>query len=306
MLKRVFRYLLYLLGALVLAVAALVAYGYLNVHGRMDKTWAVSTPPLQIPHGDPAAIERGRYLATTVASCVDCHDADFGGKVFIDEGPIATLYGSNLTRGRGGVGTRHSDEDFVRALIHGVRADGKSVVYMPSQIYSWSAADTAAIVAFLRSLPPVDREHPAPRFGPLGVVLAAFGQVPLFPAEVIDHANVRFASADRPADPAKAGEQIVAQAGCRGCHGPSLEGGIGPPPGGANITPVGLDGWTETDFFRALREHKRPNGTIIAESMPLALGQMSDQDLSAIFAYLKTVPRAGQLTDSQKKTSRGD
>jgi cytochrome c553 len=301
MLRRLLRYLLYAIALIVLVAGGLVAYGYANVNSRADRTYAVTPPSLQIPHGDAAAIERGRYLATSVASCVDCHDSDFGGKVFIDVGPMATLYGSNLTRGRGGVGASQSDEDFVRALTHGVKPDGKSVVYMPSHIYTWSAADTAAIVAFLRSLPPVDREHPAPRYGPVGVVLTAFGQVELFPAEHIDHANFRFASADRPADPVKAGEQVVAQAGCRGCHGPSFEGGIGPPPGGANLTPVGIGSWTEADFLRALREHKRPNGTEIAESMPRAMGQMADADLTAIFAYLKTVPPTGKLTESQQR-----
>lgn len=301
MLKRLLRYVLYLLAALILVVAGLVAYGYVNVYSRMDRTYAVATPSVVIPHGDPAAIERGRYLATSVASCVDCHDKDFGGRVFIDEGPIATIYGTNLTRGTGGIGQQYADDDFVRALTHGVRKDGRSVVYMPTHIYKLSADDVGAMVAFIRSLPPVDRKPPAPRFGPLGVVLTAFGQVELFPAEHIDHAHFQFASGDRPADPARAGEQIVAQAGCRGCHGPALEGGIGPPPGGANITPVGLDGWSEADFFRAMREHKRPNGTEIAESMPRTLGQMSDADLSAVFAYLQTVPRVGTLTESQKR-----
>jgi cytochrome c553 len=303
MLKRLLRYLLYVFAALLLVVGGLVAYGYVNVYSRMDRTYAVQPPGVAIPHGDPVAIERGRYLVTHVASCVDCHDTDFGGRVFIDEGPMATLYGTNLTRGKGGIGQRYSDEDFVRALTHGVRQDGRSVVYMPTHIYKLSATDVGAIIAFLRSLPPVDREPPAPRFGPIGVVLTALGQVELFPAEHIDHASFQFESGDRPADPVRAGEQIVAQAGCRGCHGPSFEGGIGPPPGGANLTPVGLDGWTEADFFRALREHKRPNGTAIAESMPRAMGQMTDADLSAIFAYLKSLPRVGEKTESQKRTS---
>jgi cytochrome c553 len=299
MLRRLLRYFLYLLAALLLIVGGLVTYGYVNVYERMDRSYAVAAPRVAIPHGDADAIERGRYLATTVASCVDCHDKDFGGRVFIDAGPMATLYGTNLTRGRGGIGQRYADEDFVRALTHGVRQDGRSVVYMPSHLYKLSATDVGAIVAFLRSRPPVDREPPAPRFGPLGAVLAAFGQVELFPAEHIDHANFQFASADRPADPARAGEQIVAQAGCRGCHGPSFQGGLGPPPGGANLTPVGLGSWTEADFFRAMREHKRPNGTVIAESMPRSMGQMADADLAAVFAYLKTVPPAGNKTKSQ-------
>jgi cytochrome c553 len=304
--KRLLRYLLYAAAALLLAVAGLVAYGYLNLHNRADRAYAVTVPPVVVPHGDPAAIERGRYLATSVASCVDCHDKDFGGRVFMDVGPIATLHGTNLTRGKGGIGARYSDEDFVRVLAHGVRKDGRSAIYMPSQFYKLSEPDTGAIIAFIRSLPPVDREHPAPRYGPLGAVLTAFGEVELFPAEHIDHGNFRFASSDRPADPARAGAQIVATAGCRGCHGPAFEGGLGPPPGGANLTPVGLEGWTEADFFRALREHRRPDGTPIAETMPLTIGQMSDDDLRAMYAYLKTLPPAGEKSANQKGLAKAD
>jgi cytochrome c553 len=306
MAKRLLRYLLYSVAVILLAVAGLVAYGYLNLHSRMDRTYAVTVPPVVVPHGDAAAIERGRYLATSVASCVDCHDNDFGGRVFIDVGPMATIHGTNLTRGKGGIGASYTDDDLVRALAHGVRKDGRSVIYMPSHFYKLSEPDTGAIIAFIRSLPPVDREHPSPRYGPLGAVLTAFGQVELFPAEHIDHANFRLASSDRPADPVRAGEQIVATAGCRGCHGPSFEGGFGPPPGGANLTPVGLEGWTEADFFRALREHRRPDGSHIAETMPLAIGQMSDDDLRAMYAYLKTLPPLGAKTASQKGAAKAD
>jgi cytochrome c553 len=90
----------------------------------------------------------------------------------------------------------------------------------------------------------------------------------------------------------------VEAAGCRGCHGPELAGGGGPPPGTSNITPVGIGPWTERDFITAIREHKRPDGTPIGAVMPLAYGQMSDTDLQAIFAYLKSVPAKGSKMPS--------
>ena len=67
----------------------------------------------------------------------------------------------------------------------------------------------------------------------------------------------------------------------------------------ANITPVGIGDWSERDFVRALREHKRPNGSTISDAMPRAYGQMTDDDLEKIYAYLKTVPRKGEKTKSQ-------
>ena len=104
-------------------------------------------------------------------------------------------------------------------------------------------------------------------------------------------------------NPIAAGDYLVSSAGCRGCHGQDLVGGGGPPPGGGNITPVGIGDWTEADFKHALREGKRPNGTTLAPQMPRAFGAMSDEDLSKVFAYLKTVPAKGTKTKNQLKTS---
>ena len=84
---------------------------------------------------------------------------------------------------------------------------------------------------------------------------------------------------------------------CLGCHGANLSGGkiAGDPnmPLVANITPheSGLKGWTEADFFRALREGKRKDGSGILPQMPWqAYGQMSDVEIKALWAYLQTVP----------------
>ena len=60
----------------------------------------------------------------------------------------------------------------------------------------------------------------------------------------------------------------------------------------ANLTPheTGLKDWTEADFFRALREGKRKDGSAILAAMPWkAYGQMNDVEIKALWAYLRTV-----------------
>jgi hypothetical protein len=59
-----------------------------------------------------------------------------------------------------------------------------------------------------------------------------------------------------------------------------------------NITPEGIGSWTEQDFFKALREGIRPDGTPLdSTQMPVRLTrEMTDQETKAIFMYLKTVP----------------
>jgi mono/diheme cytochrome c family protein len=282
----------------VLVVAACVGYVYYASGREMARTYTVAVPSVTIPT-DAASIARGKYLAEKVSMCVECHGEDLGGKVMSDNFAFGRIASANLTKGQGGIGSTYSDEDFVRALTHGVRKDGHTVIFMPSQDYHFSEADLGAVIAYVKSVPAVDRVPPEKVIGPMARALSVFAGFPLTPASMIDHANVAFAKPHDPDNAISTGEYLVSSAGCRGCHGPDLVGGGGPPPGAANITPVGIGTWTEQDFFTALREHKRPNGTKIADEMPKAFGAMDDADLKKIFAYLKTVPAKGSKSKNQ-------
>jgi cytochrome c553 len=296
--KRVARFLLYTVLTVVALALTGLGYAYANTSWKLGKTYAVTPPRVTIALNDPAVIERGRYLVHRVSMCFECHGEDLGGKAMMESPIMARLYASNLTRGRGGLGATYSDEDFVRALTHGVRKDGHSVIFMPSHDYHFSAADIAGLVAYIRSLPPVDREIPAPSIGPMARVLAVFGGFPLLPAELIDHSAVALRPEADLSTPERAGQSLIAAGGCRGCHGPQLtgEGGMA---GAANLTPTGLTGWSNSDFTRALREGRRPNGTTLVPDMPRAFGAMSDEDIAKIFAYLKSLPPAGTKSKRQ-------
>jgi mono/diheme cytochrome c family protein len=301
--KRLLTWTLRLVTLLVLAVCGLVGYIYYASGRQLARTYTVSVPPLTIPT-DAASLARGKYLVEKVSMCVDCHAPDLGGQVMEDSFPMGRLVSANLTRGRGGIGATYSDEDLARALLHGVKKDGHSVIFMPSNDFRYNAADAAAVIAYLRSVPAVDRETPPMKIGPMARALGLFTAFPLLPATMIDHATVTFAAASpTTTDPVDAGRYLVASAGCYGCHGEQLKGGGGPPPGAANITPIGIGDWSEKDFFAALREHKRPNGTTIEEAMPRGYGQMADEDLRKIFTFLKSVPAAGEKSKNQLKAA---
>jgi cytochrome c553 len=291
--RRLLKFLLYALLALVAVVLAGLGYVYFASSRLLAKTYAVTPPPVAVAHGDPAVIEHGRYLAHKVSMCIECHGEDLGGKVYMDAMPVmARLWGTNLTRGRGGIGGTYTDADFVRALTHGVKKDGRAALFMPSQDYHFSEADLAGLIAYIRSLPPVDRETPPPAIGPMARILTLAGAFPLLPAEMIRHDAVTLAPPPDRTTPEKSGEYLISTGACRGCHGPALtgEGGM---PDAANLTPVGLAGWSAADFKRALRDGKRPNGTDIKPEMPRVFGTMSDEDLESLFAYLQSLPPAG-------------
>ena len=295
--KRVLRWIrrtIYVLaGLLVLALATL----YVLTEMKFRRHYDVTVQALTIP-ADEASLARGRYLVDNVMNCHDCHEKDLGGKLLFDGGILlARLSGPNLTRGKGGIASHYSDADWLRALKHGLRRDGSPLIVMPSQWFAQlPAPDMAAMIAYLKTLPPVDRELPSIRVGPMGRLLV-MSDPKLIPAQIIDHAKPLAGAA--PAELVARGEHLAGIAGCRACHNTDLTGGGGPPPGGANITPVGIGTWTKEDFFRTLRTGRTPDNRQLSESMPRTLGNMPDEDLDAIFAYLKTVPAKGEKRPSQ-------
>jgi mono/diheme cytochrome c family protein len=254
-----------------------------------------ASPP--IPR-DSASIAHGRHLSRAISKCVDCHGDDLGGQVVFDALPMARVVAPNLTSGRGGIAGNRTDDDFLRAIRHGIGPGGRALVLMPARNY-WHMGDddASALVAYLRTLPAVDRELPATSFGLVGRVLLLKGDLdPMFEAKDMDHTARRSPApaADTTAD---YGRYLAEIGGCTGCHGPTLSGGAVPgmPPEAkpaSNITPEGIGTWTEQDFFRAMREGVRPNGTPIdSTQMPVRLtGEMTDLETKAIYLYLKTVP----------------
>ena len=300
--RRLLKWILVVAGVVALAAVGLVAYVYLASNALMARTYTVDVPRVPIP-ADPTALARGKYLVEKVTACTECHGRDLGGKVVDDNVAMGRLVGANLTRGRGGLPADYADQDFVRALTHGVKRDGRSVVFMPVVDYRFTAEDLGAIVAYVKSVPPVDRTVPAMAPGPMARALGLFVGFPLASASMIDHGANRLAAVPDPANAVAIGKYLVESAGCYGCHTAQLTGGAGPPPGGANITPVGIGGWSERDFLVAIRTHRRPNGTAIDEAMPRTYGEMTDDDLRRIYAYLRTVPPAGAKTANQQKTA---
>ena len=286
----------YVAGGLVgvLAVAAGGVFGVSSV--RINKAYAIEQPPIAIPT-DSASVERGRHIATAITKCVDCHGANLGGKTFFDGQPVATLYSANLTRGQGGIGATYTDADWLRALKHGVRRDGKSVLFMPSQEFSQlSDEDLGALIAYLKQLPAVDYTPGENVIGPVGRALHLAGQLPLLPAELIDHERVRAVTAPPAGPTAEYGRYLADVGGCKGCHGAELAGGRipGTPPDwkpAANLTPTGIGHYTEADMVRLLREGKRPDGSTVDSLMPYRLTKlMTDDEIKAVYAFLKTVP----------------
>jgi mono/diheme cytochrome c family protein len=292
---RIVRWIGIVLGGLVglLLIAAAAVYIVSSV--RMNTTYQIADEQIAIPT-DVASIERGRHLATSIGQCVDCHGENLAGKLFLDAPGIGQFYSANLTSGVGGAGRTFSDADWVRALRHGVGQDGKGLLIMPAQGFnSLSPEDLAALIAYVKSVPAVDNSLPPSDVQLLGRTLFVTGQIQALAVETIDHSVP--AHPAPPAGPTKEyGQYLVRVGGCVDCHGPNLSGGpiTGAPPSippAPNITPGGeISAWSAEQFITAMRTGVNPAGKQLDPFMPYKyLGNLSDDDLTAIYQYLKSL-----------------
>jgi cytochrome c553 len=281
----------YAAGVLVGLVAIASAGVYLSSSSKLHRTYAVPVRPFAIPT-DAEALARGEHLART-RGCVDCHGTDFGGTKIIADGAMGKIYGPNLTRAAGTRVAHFKDEDWIRAIRHGVAADGYGLLLMPSEEYSHlSDDDLGSLIAFLRVLPPVERADGPIQPGPVTRVLLATGKMKLAVTQ-IDHAHINPAAVEKAPTPEYG--RYLANA-CVGCHRSDFSGGkieIGPPdwPPARNLTAAGdLARWTEADFVRAIREGRRPDGAEISTVMPRGFAGLDDTELRALYTFLKTLP----------------
>lgn len=272
------------------------AWAYASSNRTINKRYTPGVSWIAVPR-DSETVAWGRHLVMAVTKCVDCHGEDLAGTMFIDDAAFARLAAPNLTTGRGGLGSVYTDEDLVRVIRHGVKRDGRAAMIMPSEAYTHlSDDDLAAIIAYVRSVPPVDKEWPAPVYGPVARGLMAAGKLPVFAAATLDHERRDVLPRPMPDATPEYGRYLAVIGGCQVCHNPAMSGGHGEggPPGGlpaSNLTPTGLSSYTEADFFRVLREGKGPGGRVISEQMPWkSSGRMTDAEIHAVWLFLKTLP----------------
>jgi len=285
----------------------------------------IPVPDIALPTS-AAKIERGRYLATHVAVCMDCHSTrnweyfagpikagtlGKGGEVFDEStGLPGLMISKNITPH--GLG-RWSDGEVFRAITGGLQQDGDALFpLMPYDAYrTMDERDILAIIAYLRTLGPIENAVPDHQLNfPLNLIVNSI------PRE----AELRTINRD---DPVEHGEYLSTLAGCTWCHTPInatqqtipeqlLAGGHEFAMGdylvrAANISPdpeTGIGNWTLEQFIARFREYQGE----AARTIPLGddgfntlmswtmYADMTDADLGAIYAFLmQSEPRRNQV-----------
>jgi len=254
-------------------------------------------------------VGRGSYLVNGILTCGNCHTPRGPGGVWdmskqLSGGPRTwdemtfKAKAANITPNlETGIG-KWSDADIKRSLIAGVRPDGTQIApIMPYGFYKvFTPADIDAVVAYLKSVSAVSNAVETP-------VYKAAMHVDTPPG-----ADKAMSETDL-ADPAKRGFYLVTIGHCMECHTPlvndvhdyaQLGKGGQPFPGpwgvtvSRNITShatAGLGAWSDAEIKAAITQGLHRDGAKLKPPMAYSLyATMTDQDLSAIVAYLRTVP----------------
>ena len=311
MLRRIVRIVLYLVAAILVVAAGGVAYLFLALpHAETPQAF-------QAPR-TPERLARGEYLSRHVVGCSDCHgERDWtkysapqirereghGGMVF--KIGVGTLVAPNITPAKL---ESWSDGEVLRAMISGVNKDGAPLFpLMPYEnLRHLSREDAEAVIAFIRTWKPAAHEVPRSKLDfPLNLIVRTIPS----PAPPLRE------KAPEPSNQVEYGKYLTTIASCGDCHtkmdkgakipGMDYAGGLrfemrsGGEIFSANITPdpeTGIGKWTEAQFVDRFKSVANADEASLAlngrknTEMPWRdYGGMTTEDLSAIFAYLKTL-----------------
>lgn len=292
----------------------------------------VGPAPEIIVEGTPQQIERGRYLANHVSVCIDCHATRDWGKFAGPPIPGTEGRGGELFDQSFGFPGRFvsknitpfhlsdwTDGEIYRAIASGVSKHGTAFFpVMPYKYYGqMDTEDIKSIIAYIRTLPPIEFEAEA--------------SVADFPVNLIINTMPAPPSPKKKPDPAQVieyGAYVANAAGCVECHTKQENGQVvGKPFAGGfefnlgngymvssmNITPhpTGIGAWSKEAFVQRFKLYA--DSSFVLPDVNMAAGEfqtvmpwvmyagMTEEDLGAIYEYLKTVEPVENTVERWKK-----
>ena len=286
--KRLLKILGIVIGPIGLVIVALVLYGQMRFNSDIGKVQ--NQPALGIV-ADTSNVKLGERIATIRNGCIHCHGADLGGFTFIDDPMMGSMSGANITPAKL---KDRTDEEIARAIKYGLNRENKSLIFMPSFEYQYlSNSDIASLIAYIRSVPAVEKDSPKISIGPMAKILFGLGKMPNLVAanELIDPSiNIQKPAEENTVEFGK----YMVNSGCIGCHRMDLTGGTIPgappdwPPASA-LNDLKSKGYTAEKFPQVLRSGVKPDGTNLKLPMVASTARlMTDDELGAIWKYLES------------------
>jgi mono/diheme cytochrome c family protein len=280
------------LGLLVLCILGLYGLG----QARLKKRYEVPIEMVAIPNGEISLKEGKRIFQ--YRGCEACHGEQLQGVVYLDNPALGQVITPNLTTGQGGVGSQRTDEELIRAIKHGLRPDGTPLLFMPStEFYYLSDEDLGKVLAYIRSLPPVDNEPDPSQLSFTGFVVMNITQdITFLAAELVPHDEIP-PPAPEPGIGTDYGQYLSMS--CLVCHGLTLSGGEIPGfppewPAAPNLTSGSgsrLPTWGEEGFIEIIQNGEKHGRAINSAYMPwTSYRHMTDDELRAVYVYLMSLP----------------
>lgn len=308
--------ILLILGIVLLVVAVVIGGAITYVSTALPDVG--DAPDLRI-EATSERIARGKYLATAVNVCMDCHSTRDWSKF---SGPITpgtegkggerfdqalgfpgVYFSKNITPA--GI-SRYTDGELYRVITSGVTREGRAMFpVMPYPYYGkMDDEDIYSLIVYLRSLPPLENE-----------VQESVSDFPMnFILNTIPSKGTAVKRPDS-SDQLATGGYLTNAAGCIECHTQAEQGKIiaelafsggrefkfpdGSIVRSSNITPdeeTGIGKWSEEAFVQRFKAYTDSayvpavNSGEFNTIMPWTMyGNMTDEDLKAIYAYLRTV-----------------
>ena len=257
--------------------------------------------------GQSAAVKRGDYLVNTIMTCGNCHTPkgppasvagkDFSGGLSWDEPPFKVTAPNITPDKETGVGSYRAAE-IRKAVIEGVRPTGVPLAPIhPASFYGiLTQSDGDAVVAYLQTLKPIKNKVPDPIYNmPVGHHAFPGTEKPASVASLKDKVGLGF--------------YLTAIGHCMECHTPMEKGQLQVDqigkggrefkgPWGVSVSrnitshkEKGIGAWSDSEIKSAITHGKGKDGSALKPPMGYDYyAKMTDADLDAIVAYLRTVP----------------
>ena len=277
--KKVLKWTGFVVAGIVVIISLLLVGVYFASSRELAREFTVAdTAALTVPT-DPAEIAEGHRLAQ-LGGCLHCHGDKLQGQLVDDIPNLVRLVAPNIST----VLPKYSDAQLATVLRKGVKPDGKSVLFMPSEMFRHlSDRDLGRLIAYLRTVPvTAEGETEKTEVRIIGRVLLAKGDfktaavgIPLLPAAAVDGE-----------DPVTHGRYLTMNF-CSECHGQNLE-GFAP----INAPPLDVaKGYSLEQFTRLMKEGV-PVGDrelkLMGPTSRVRFSNLTDNEIAAVHAYLQS------------------
>ena len=230
------------------------------------------------PPSPALAADAGRQAR--VLGCINCHGEGLRGELMADIPGVLRMIAPNIPK----IAAKASDQQLAAAIRQGIGHDGRGLFVMPSpQLSRLTDAEVSAMIAWIRSLPPVDGLSGKVTLGPLGRASMVFGKLKPAPGLLPEY---------RQQMPIALGRELergrhLASVACAECHGPALF-GQGMPFGEAPDLRI-AGGYDLAQFDALLRTGRAASGKPLDMMKDVAVKSfvnMTDAEIAALHAYL--------------------